>query len=565
MQEFGIAYAELDAARDSQVLHLPVAAAKAADGSYLIVDELDYELPKGEHTQCRTIRVGADGQLLYDSRSSFISDGYGCLLEDGCMAILSRANWEIQIVSAAGETLDRLALWAFSKHYPRNLHATDTQTFLVSFLDGLGQYDVIEVDRGGRLLWHLPRTESAMRFPIGMAVAASGGVLLADCAANVALEVSRDGAVVWKWGEFGHPADTGRYLSFPGSIQALPDGGRLVADTRNHRILAISRAGNSTEIRLDGDTFCDPTYASRTAEGQYLVCDSGNARVVELDAAGGLVWQYGQQLRKLRELSYPRSVQPGTSGKLLISDTANNRVLEFGPGQISVWPVNDGSGLFWPRCARYQPSGSVLIADGRNSRVIEVSGKGELLQQLDTLQLDGGTALGDPHDVTMLENGHLLVVDSSLNLVYETDWEGQVYRVLGHHDGTTLIDPHSAEPLDGDRLLITDTGNNRILIAGGGMDFEIYSEIKGGTHFRLNTPRHATLSEDGLIVVVDTGNNRVLAMGPRGELAWELSRIPGSPIATLNYPRWAQPIPNGGLLVSDHYHHRILHLRQDTA
>ena len=77
------------------------------------------------------------------------------------------------------------------------------------------------------------------------------------------------------------------------------------------------------------------------------------------------------------------------------------------------------------------PSGSLLVADGRNGRVVEVAPSGEMLRQLDRLQLDGGQPLGDPHDVRLLPNGHLLIADAPLGLVVETDWHGRVFRTIG--------------------------------------------------------------------------------------------------------------------------------------
>ncbi len=80
--------------------------------------------------------------------------------------------------------------------------------------------------------------------------------------------------------------------------------------------------------------------------------------------------------------------------------------------------------------------------------------------------------------------------------------------------------------------------------------------------YRFNRPRYAELTDDGSWLVVDTGNNRVLGADPDGEHAWELSRLPDSPIGWINQPRWARQVAPDELLVTDHLHHRVLHLQR---
>lgn len=568
IEEIGIEYAAPEAARPGEKLQLPATAAKASDGSYMIVDELDYALPKGEHTQCRTIRVSSDGRVLYDSRSNGINDGYGALLKDGNMAILSRAAWEILIVTVTGEILDRLPVWAFSKRYPRYLYATATGTLLVSFLDNIRQYDVVELDCRGRMLWYLPNSIPELGFPVGLEITSSDHVQITDILTHAVIETDRCGAVIWQWGEWNSPADSDRQLSMPTSIRALPDGGRLVADSRNHRILMLDKDGNGTTLVPAGESFCDPTYADQTADGHYLVCDSGNHRVVELDSNGDLVWQYGGHFRQRRDFSYPRSVEAGMNGDLIVADTAHNTVQKIiGDGRVVAWPLQDDVSLFWPRCARCLPSGSILIADGRHSRIIEVSAEGELLRQLDTVRLNGNLSLSDPHDATQLANGHLLIADSSLDLVFEADWSGHVYRTVGYDDDITLSDPHSAVLLGDDRILISDPGNHRVLITGDSEhETIVFTEFRNDAiRYRLRAPRHAVIGANDLLIVVDTGNNRVLASDLDGNLAWELSHIPDSPIAMLRYPRWVYPLTDDELLVSDLFNHRVVRLRLNTS
>ena len=128
-------------------LRHPVFAARSDDGSYLIVDELGREKLVPYGFGCRTIRVDADHNILYDSLANGIEDGFGCLMDNGRMAILRRTNWELLIVSPDGEVTDRLRLATFSKRLPWSVAWTCNKTFLIVFVNKAYDLDIIEIDQ----------------------------------------------------------------------------------------------------------------------------------------------------------------------------------------------------------------------------------------------------------------------------------------------------------------------------------------------------------------------------------------------------------------------------------
>jgi len=277
-----------------------------------------------------------------------------------------------------------------------------------------------------------------------------------------------------------------------------------------------------------------------------------------------VAWQFGQPVAERHSFSFPRSVERSGPETYLVADTANDRVVRMRDGEIHAWPTPGAAQLFWPRCARLTRGGSLLVADGRNSRVVELSPAGKVLHELRQLDLEGGLPLGDPHDVQLLADDTLLLVDASRDLVAVVDWSGQVLWSAGRGTGPDLSDPHSGQRLDDGSILICDTGNSRILRLD--RDARIVAELHmlrcGAVRYRFNRPRFAEMTADGGWLVVDTGNNRILGADPEGDHTWELSQVPDSPIAWLNQPRWARLIGRDELLVTDHLHHRVLHLRR---
>jgi sugar lactone lactonase YvrE len=344
----------------------------------------------------------------------------------------------------------------------------------------------------------------------------------------------------------------------------LADGRRIVSDTRNHRILLVERSGAATRIGPEETELSDPMFADLSLCGNLLVCDSGNSRVIELEEGQRPVWQFGSTLRSKRYFSFPRSVELAGPARYLVADTANDRIVEASSNTCPQSLDCREAGLFWPRCVRRSPSGTLVIADGRRGRIIELRQEGHILRQLEAIQSGGGKAFVDPHDVRLLPGDHLLVTDSPNGLVVECDWEGKPYRVIGDRDAISLDDPHSAQKLDDGRIAICDSGNHRILVVGAqGQTIESIETIRGDDAIcKLNLPRYAEVSDDGTLLIVDTGNNRVLATDLEGQLRWVISEVGGSPIAQLHQPRWATLVGPNEVVIADHFHHRVIHVRR---
>lgn len=547
-------------------LRHPVFAERSDDGSYLIVDELGKEKLVGYGFGCRTIRLDADRNILYDSLANGIEDAFGCLMNNGCMAILRRTNWELLILSPDGAVKDRLRLATVSKFLPRSVTWTCNETFLIVFLNHAYELDLIEIDAKGRLLWSLPTKSRHIGIITSAQLTSSNTVLIADVIRHVAEEIDRAGNIVWQFGQKKHPSRNICHLSSPSSIMRTEDGWNVAADTRNHRVLLIPADGSDGQVLHHDGTLRDPAYAVVLKNGNCLVCDTGNKRVIELDEQGYIVWDYGPPVVPRRLLSYPRSVDVNGSGGYLIADTAHDRIIELVDEQVREIPFKGEPGLFWPRCARKLPSGSLLIADARNRRVVEVSAGGEVLNQLTHLDLDGRRELEDPHDVRMLRNGRLLITDSSQDLVVIADWSGKVFLAVGGKGTGVLKDPHSAQGLENGGIIITDTGHSRIIVtdATGAVVHAFDCIMYGGGQYRLHRPRYVEVTSSGTMVIADTGHNRILAATLEGDFLWKLSTIPDSLQPLLNQPRWVRLIGENEVVICDHFHHRILHLRHDS-
>ncbi|APV48476.1 hypothetical protein BWI17_01505 [Betaproteobacteria bacterium GR16-43] len=557
--EIGLDYVPASGVPIPVEVRWPVVAEPMPGGRCLLVDEFP-ELSLPPRTDCRTLLLSEQGEVLYNSKAEGVEGGYGCRMDDGRFAILCRARAEILVLSPSGELLSRVAVPALSRHPPRLLSWTGRGTFVIAFRPAGGCFDLAEVDLRGRVVRSLVGPRAPAGLPASLQALPNDAVLVANEAGHVVQEIRFDGSMTIRWGRWEQPSAEPGHLFTPKWARQLDDATLLIADGHNHRCLAIDGAGHVTEIRPVDRSFSIPSFITRLPDGTLQVCDAGLRSVLRLDGEGRVVAQLGASPGRKRTLSFPRSVQCLGAGRYLVADTAQNRVVECEGANVRVHPIHADPAIFWPRAARRTPQGTLVIADGRNSRVLEVAGDGRRLREVRELRYDGRDfALRDPHDVRVLPNGNLLVTDSEMNQVLECEWDGRVCWMTGPEEAPMLDDPHSAQRMPDGRILIADSGNHRILV------YDPASREARSIGERLNYPRYAETADDGSMVILDSHNNRVLGLDPRGEPSWELSRIPDSPLPSLHFPRWAHLVHRDEVVVSDHFNHRILHLRRHAA
>ena len=115
----------------------------------------------------------------------------------------------------------------------------------------------------------------------------------------------------------------------------------------------------------NGDVLCgDPELFNHQHNPQYLgpdailVADSENDRVVELKNRNG-EWEvaWGVDSANGIEFDWPRDADRLPNGDTLITDTRNNRVVEVTPNGTTVWSTKTG---IWPYDAERLPYGELL-------------------------------------------------------------------------------------------------------------------------------------------------------------------------------------------------------------
>ncbi len=257
------------------------------------------------------------------------------------------------------------------------------------------------------------------RLPGGNVFITDGGGAYYTTSDAAILEVSPEGQVVWLY--------TGD-LAFPHSAERLPDGTTLISDTGHDRVLRVDAAGQivwssdgwggGSGALSDGSHLHYPNDAELLENGNLLITDRNNDRVIEVDGAGQIVWLYDR-------LTRPHNGDRLPNGNTMVANSEENLVVEVDPAGDIVWSYGGGypaagsaQPLDWPRDADRLANGHTLITDSRGNRVVEVDANGQEVWSF--------TGLAIPYEADRLQNGNTLIADNSHRRVVEVNPAGEI-------------------------------------------------------------------------------------------------------------------------------------------
>jgi hypothetical protein len=281
-----------------------------------------------------------------------------------------------------------------------------------------------------------------------------GNVLIADQFNNRVIEVDRHGNIVWQFG-LG-PADFS-----PASIIGVNDA---------------QRVGELTLMSGTGTPGGQP-------EAPNCTNPSGcpDNRVLLVDRAGHIIWQYGQFAvggSGPDQLNVPVQNTWLPNRHVLITDQANERIIEVDVATKGiVWQYGttgvSGNGpeqLNNPNCAELLENGHILICDENNNRALEVTRAGQIVWQYGSGDPNNGDPVSGVAFASRLENGHTLITDSNHARIVEIDQDKNVVWEYftctdpncNQRGGTGPL-PTRAVRLRDSHTLISDQYNHRVI------------------------------------------------------------------------------------------------------
>jgi hypothetical protein len=296
--------------------------------------------------------------------------------------------------------------------------------------------------------------------------AVTGHLLITDQYNNRVIEVTRDGAIVWSFGD-GSSVPGPTSVVAPNDAERLPGGRTLIAGT-----------GGPPKA----DVACP---SAGCPDNRVIIVD---------DATGAIVWQYGAYGgvagKGPDQLSYPVAavLVPTKGGEdILITDQGNNRVIEvYEADKMMEWsfpPEGSTETLTSPNSAERLTNDDTLISDLGGNRVIEVDVGGNVKWQYPS-HVDP-KVLSSPSFASRLANGHTLITDTGNNRIIEVDsatppgvvW---TYSTADRNPCNPSPQPTGAVRLKNGHTLITDQFNDQVLEVGGSPPMLLYTYGKLG-------------------------------------------------------------------------------------
>lgn len=142
-----------------------------------------------------------------------------------------------------------------------------------------------------------------------------------------------------------------RFANFAdGQNILITDTGNSKVIMINHKKDLLWQFGTGDAMHSD-KTLDHPASCTKTLNGYYLICDTNNKRVIEVNNNGDIIWQYGDLkdtklfgkslLPIVNKSTYllftPTFAQRLENGNTLISDTGNRKIIEVNPDKKIVW------------------------------------------------------------------------------------------------------------------------------------------------------------------------------------------------------------------------------------
>jgi len=211
----------------------------------------------------------------------------------------------------------------------------------------------------------------------------SGFPPVAACADNRVIIVSQNGTIVWQYGQAGVNGSGPDELNVPVFAVQLPNGNILITDQGNDRVIEV----NSTKQTVwsygpasGPGALSNPNSAEQLPNGDFLIADQNDNRVIEVNQAGDIVWQYSQGLQTA---SFASRLP---NNDTLIADAGHSRIVEVNPAGQVVWQyfTNDTANSNptpYPSNAVRLADGDTSIADTLNDRVLIVNTANQTVYQ----------------------------------------------------------------------------------------------------------------------------------------------------------------------------------------
>ena len=345
-------------------------------------------------------------------------------------------------------------------------------------------------------------------------------------------------------GEIGDQGDGGAPLdaqfNFPEGMAVDASGNVLVVDRLNQKVRKISPEGVITTIAGNGNygfsgdgglaveaQLAEPWDVAVDPSGSVYISDSGNNRIRKIGIDGVITTLVGNGIKGFSgdggpavdaKLNNPLGIEVDPFGNLYISDSDNQRIRKVDPQGVIATIVGDPD----------ESSGGYGGYGGYGGDPVFLGDYGG----------DGGSAydakLNDPHGVALDTAGNLYIADTENRRIRRVDTAGIITTVAGNgefggaDDGIPATEARFKSPChvavdDAGIIYIADKWNHVILAVDKNGTIEKFvgwgvSGFRGegskASYAMLSYPAGMATGQDLRLYIADSNNQRVRSVRP---------------------------------------------------
>lgn len=264
-----------------------------------------------------------------------------------------------------------------------------------------------------------------------------------------------------------------------------------------------------------------PRGVALAQNGSIYVTDTGNSRIVQLDANGKVINTWGKRTPDGQSPPAPGTfIEPwgiavDGQGNVYVADTWNHRIQKFDQtGKFLLeWQSGNGTNLWGPRGIAIGTDERIYVTDTGNKRVLAFDANGNFLLEFNK---SGDGSLDEPVGIALGQNGEVYVADTwnqrvavfSADGEFQTDWP-----VQGWSSDSLDNKPYLSLDARG-RVYITDPEGYRVIIfSPNGKALAVFGQT-GPEDDAFGLPAGIAAGQDGTLWVLDVGNNRLEKFAP---------------------------------------------------
>ena len=275
--------------------------------------------------------------------------------------------------------------------------------------------------------------------------------------------------------------------------------------------------------------------------GNILITDQFNNRVIEIDPAGNIVWQFGNGPHDISAtaivgtndaervgaltLMSGTGIPPGATtncksgcvdNRVILVDSGGNIVWQYGQFGVTGFGPNQ---LNTPVQNTFLPSnGNVLITDQGNERIIEVQRSNNAIvwqYGQNGVVGNGRNQLNNPNAAELLANGHILISDENNNRAIEVTHTMPSRIVATFTAQGTVSGVAFASRLPSGNTLLTDSNNARIVEVDrkDSPVWQYFTNTRPGSN-TTPLPTRAVRLVNGNTLISDQFNDQVIEVNP---------------------------------------------------